>query len=270
MSFVAPIRPPFARINGQPSLNRLHPLARGMTDCLLWNALVPLNLATPTVKTTLTSSPTLVPTARGYAGYATGGSDFEIPDHGNTVAGDFAIRILSRIVTWTGAFSALVDKGAVGPGRELTILFNTSGNVSFVSFGAVAGGSLSITTGMTAGGTWDFVVSRAGSVATFYVNGVSVGTSSAAAVTGTTAVVTPMSFGWNQSGGGSNADAQYLTAQVWNRALSANEVSLLARAPYCFLTYPQDVQRVGAAATPTFLAAWAQGSNLPVIGTGTY
>jgi hypothetical protein len=79
-----------------------------------------------------------------------------------------------------------------------------------------------------------------------------------------------MSFGTNASSGGLNADAQYLTTQLWNRALSANEVSLLARAPYCFLTYPQDAQRVGAAAAPTFLAARARYSNLPVIGTGHY
>jgi hypothetical protein len=79
-----------------------------------------------------------------------------------------------------------------------------------------------------------------------------------------------MSLGGNPSLGGSNADAQYLTAQLWNRALSANEVSLLARAPYCFLTYPQDAQRLGVAAAPTFLAARARYSNLPVIGTGLY
>lgn len=267
MGSFRPVRPPFAQVSGQPSLNRRHPLARGMTDCLLWNILAPPNLAAPTGQVTLTSSPTLVPTKFGNAGYATAGSSFGIPDHGNTAAGDLAVRVLARIISWPGTFTALFDKGAAaGAQRELSLFFGTSGDISFVAIGLDASASV-ISTGMTAGETWDLVLTRSGSTVSAYVNGVFKGTST---VAGTSAVAVPMNFGVNPSGGNAPADAQYITAQVWNRALSADEIFQLYRDPYCFLTYPQDAMRVGVIAAGGFIPAWAMNSNLPVIGTGTY
>jgi hypothetical protein len=167
-------------------LDGSHALAVGLTDCLVWNEGpgVPLNLGSGAPATTLTSTPTWVSTAQGIAGYSTGGSSFNIPDHGNIVAGDFAIRVLCFIQSWPANFTCLFDKGT-GSGRELSTFFDTSGNIDFYGLGKSGTGGngqgIAISTGMTAGSIWDFVETRTGSTVTWYVNGVSKGTTTQAA-----------------------------------------------------------------------------------------
>lgn len=265
MGSIRPIRPPLVRPSGNPSINWAHPLALKMVDCLLWTSLVPANLASPTVKTALTNTPTLSPTVIGYSGYVTGGSSFNIPDHVEYAAADFAIRVLFRPISWNvGGFTVLFDNSA----RSLSMFFDVNGNISFSGIGA--GSPLSSgATAMTAGKVWDFVLTRNGSTASVYVNGVFI-TSATSNSVGTNGG--PLNFGGNPSTGGSTADAQYISTQIWvSKGLSAGEVLQLYRDPFCFLTYPQDRSIIGvAAAGGSFIPAWAMNSNLPVLGTGTY
>lgn len=226
--------------SGAGAIDWSHPITRGMFDCLLWNdgAGAPVNLCPGTAATTLTSAPTLGMTVAGPAGYATGGSSFDIPDHGSLVAGDSAVRILFLPVSWPNAFTVLIDKGnPTGSHREICLFFGTTGDISFACYGNDGGASLAISTGCAAGLVWDFVASKSGNTVTYYVNGVSKGTGASA---GTAHLADPMCYGRNISGGGANADVMFIAAQNWTRALDVSEVLDLYHNPYGFLLRPEN------------------------------
>lgn len=229
-------RPAFTSTSGKPigpqRIDWINPITLGMFDCLLWTegGGVPVNLAVPRTVTTVTGTPKWTMSPAGLAGYASGGAFYNIPDHGNIVAADFTMRVLFRPVTWSGGFQGLIDKSVAGPTRELTITCDASGNID----AAIVGGTnlFTATTAMTAGQVWDFVILRTGTDINVYVNGIfiaDIGTG------GTTAVPTAvMSFGGGATSSASNIE--YISSQIWKRALSPSEIWQLYAGPYCFLT----------------------------------
>ena len=218
----------------QVAINWAHPLSVLMSDCVLFGLGQPVNLCTG-LPVTLTSSPTWSVTASGPAGYATGGSSFDIPDHGNIVAGDFAIRVLFMPVSWPAAFTVLIDKGAVSA-REMMVCMTTTNLINYIEYG---GSTPSVSTFASAvftpGQVWDFIITRSGINLSVFLNGTSRGTDTSG-TSGTTAHPSPICFGRNITTGGVNADIKYIAVQIWRRALSLSEAIELYFDPYCFLS----------------------------------
>lgn len=229
---------PGRKPGGALAIDWSHPLSNGLVDYLLFNDDgIPANLATPSAVTGSTSNPASVSTALGPARYCTGGADVNVPNHVNYSAGDFTVRIIVLPVTWPANFTALIDKGSAG--RELSFFFDTSGNIDFIVVGT-GGGSQSVTTGLTAGSIWDFVALRNSAVDSqnvrVAVNGGNFQTTTSNNLGSTTAAAAALSFGANPSGGGHAADAQYILASIWSRALSDSEISYLYLNPFAMLT----------------------------------
>lgn len=220
---------------GPVRLDFSQPITQGLFDCLLFNegAGAPINYAIGAPQyATLTSNPTWAMTAAGPGGMTTGGSSFNIPYHGSLVGGDFSIRLLVYVVSWPANFTTLFDKSS-GVSREAALFFDTSGNIDFMDFGGLSG-SVSVATGMSAPGLYDFVMTRAAGVTSAYVNGKFISTFGSSATTGVAGSV--LSLGGNPSGGGSFANVSYISAQTWLRAISADEISNLYINPYHFVT----------------------------------
>lgn len=207
-------------------------LTYGMFDCLLWSdgAVPPANLVVPNL-TTLTSSPTSAATAGGNAGYATGGSGFNIPDHGSIGVSDFAIHMIFVANSWPNSFTALIDKGNA-TNRDCSVFVGTTGNISFVSFGAGAGSTVSTTTAFATNVVNDLFITRTGITVSIYANGVLNLSFSQA---GGTATTDPCAFGTNPSAGGANGDTKYIAFQSWKRAMTATEALAIYQAPYSFI-----------------------------------
>ena len=169
--------------------------------------------------------------AAGPAGvgvYCTGGNYCSTaPASLNIAAGDFTVAILFRPRTWPGAYTALVDKGH-NDAREFALFTTTGGDLNYYSIGGI-NNDCSIATSMTAGGLWMLTVTRRGSAASFYVNGKAAGQLSS---NGVAAAGDAMVLGYNSSGGGVHADADYYCNYIWNRALSAAESLQLYADPY--------------------------------------
>lgn len=238
-------------------LNRADPITRGMVNCGLFGA-KPVDLANAELPITTTSSPIPAVTAVGAGRHCSGGSALNLPSTINLAAADVSCRILAYINSWPANFTALVDKATNASTREFSFFFDTSGNLDFGSIGTFSG--ITPATGMTAGQVWDFVVSRTmnGTSASIYVNGVLKGASGAGGTVGSGLATIPL--GINPSGGGANADATYITAQFWTRAISQSEVTRLFKDPFCFLKNESTMTGYTAAA-PTFSPAWTTGSN---------
>ena len=221
---------------GVSKIDWSHPLSRGMTDCLVWNAggsTPPQNLASPSAITTLTGSPIDAMTVAGPAGAVVSNVGYNIPDHLNYATGDVTIRLLFKPVSWPGGFTILFDKGTVST-REFSLFFDTSGNVQYVGLGGNSD-SVAASTALTPGTVWDLVMQRSGTTLKFYVNGVFISNDHTTGWSSNTASGGNLGFGINPSGGGTKPDAQYITTQIWNRALDPSEISLLYSDPYCFL-----------------------------------
>lgn len=211
-------------------INRAHPLARALKNCIIFGNGVPVDIALPLQ---LAPAGTLgwATSAGGPAFYPpqTGGNFALKPNGTALTAGDFSIRLIFSPVTWPGGFTSLIDTTSATR-DPISVFIDTSGNVSFFQISGTSTGTL--TTGMAAGQLWDFVLSRAGSTITGYVNSVSKGTMTNG---GTSSSPTNQVFGENGSGSGSNPDVKYISYQSWLRALSQSEVRQLYADPYCFL-----------------------------------
>lgn len=278
MASIRRIRPPFVRVSGRPTLDRAHPLARGMADCIIWNTLVPFNLATPTAPLSLVGSPTLVTTIDGPAGYVTPGNAYTSPEHGDMTLGDFTIRCRFILISVTGGtYNVLLDKVGSNP-RELGVYLGADGSNGFVKYVEISGVNQdnfdfdTLSGIIPLGVVTDLVLTRWGSgpgvgKISLYINGtfVATGTGVNAFRTDTGNIVPGnLSFG-RDSSGNTQGDQKWLAFNHWNRQLSDGEIFQLYRDPYCFLTYPQDAIRVGvAAAAPTAVNF----TNLLLLGVG--
>lgn len=207
-------------------LNRGHALAFGLRELLLFNegGGNPINIADPSLPATRIGTASWVNGGAGVTSFdAT--NHVTVSDSGlNYAAGDFSYRAVFTPVSWTGGFTDTFMKG-----NEFRLFFDTSGNLSLAAMGGTDGGSCS--TGMTAGVTYDFVITRSGSTCTCYVNGVNKGT-----FTNGNTTIQNASFQYAGDGNrGSQGDVIVFSHAFWNRALSASEVQQLYVDPYCFL-----------------------------------
>ena len=106
------LKPPQGRLvpAGPVKIDGSHPLAYGMSDCIVRNTGGdPINLAVnqggEVTQNGGTGTPTQVMTAEGPAGYATGGSAYSSPYRYNMAAGDLTMRVRVRPITIGGAFT---------------------------------------------------------------------------------------------------------------------------------------------------------------------
>lgn len=159
-------------------------------------------------------APTLVGLPVGGVGaYCTGGSGIFIPDPNRSVAASsFTFRLVFTPISWPGAFNSLLDDA----GRTVSTFFDTTGAVSFA--GGYWNGALPL---LTAGQRWDIIYVRnnADNSNSTYVNGILAGT-------GATLTEFDVDFylAYNVSSGGTSADVNYETMQIWDRALTASDV----------------------------------------------
>lgn len=205
-----------------------NPLLVGLKECIFFNegGGTPTNLASPTLV------PSLVGTAAWVSGLVGTGvhgnsatNQVRIADSSlNYAAGDFTFRTVFTPVTWTGAFTDTFMKG-----NEFRLFFDTSGNLSLAAMGGTDGGTCS--TGMTAGGTYDFVITRSGSTCICYVNGVNKGTFT----NGNTALQSAIFQYGGDGNRGSQGDVTVYTHNFWTRALSPAEIQELYVNPYTLL-----------------------------------
>jgi hypothetical protein len=213
-------------------LNIDHPLYGGLWHCVVFNegAGPPFDLAPGASRATFTGAPTWSLTPGGRGLYCTAGTSADFPDHGNLVAGDFAIRVVHRPRSWANIYNALCWKYSAG--YEIGLFFNTAGNLSYIDIGGTFQdrSSTPIVLGMTAGSVWDFVLTRVGSTCTFYVNGRAAG---AVTLSGTTGRSAALVMGRAAPTVGSQYDGDYLTLQAWRgRTPTASEVESLYRDSY--------------------------------------
>lgn len=242
-----------------------HPLSYGLFDCLIWHegAIPPINLASPSIVTTRIGSPTAALTQLGPAGQTQGSNAYAIPHHGEisgAANNDLAIRVLFKPVSWSaGGFDVLFDKGS-GGSRDLSVFVDNSGNLSFVVVGQNSAFG-SATTAMMAGAIWDFVLTREVGVVKVYINGVLI--KSVAGINTFDPVAAQLGFGYNASGGGDSGNHQFITAQVWRRALNASEVLGLYLDPFAFLVPTGEIE------WPVLQVTTAAASVGAAAGTGT-
>lgn len=219
-----------------PRLQRHHPLARGLvidlclgdTNGTRWRNLATPNAygVTPASLGVAGGSPVVVGGPYGPAIYCTGGASVMVPDFGNLAAGDFTVRIIHRPRTWSANdYVTLFDKGSGANTREMAIFVDRNGNVHYATIGGIDS-IPSVSTAMAAGGLYDFVLTRSGTVCTSYVDGIARGTFGN---DGTSATPASFSLGGNPSGSGSLYDGDYHLFQVWaGRCLSPAEILTLA------------------------------------------
>lgn len=216
------VKPPL----GTP-ISRTHPLAQGMSDCLLFAEGAGTRYANSAAAfgATAAGAPAWKPGGLSVSG----GASANIPQHANYAAGDFSVRVIHTPASYSGGYTALFDKGVSNSSRELSVFLDTGGNVSYLDVGGT-GMSPILPTSMATGKVWDFVLTRKGTACTAYVNRAAAGTFVNA---GVLACPTLLCLGGNPSTGGSNYAGVYSLVQIWqSRALSAAEVASLYVAPY--------------------------------------
>lgn len=203
-----------------------HPLNRGLTEW--WLALPGRGLGQTLpglagrYPGTLTGGATWAAGPNGFAGVSvSGGSYLSLPDWANLAAGDFTLVVVHTPRTWPGSYTALCDKGTSGLNRQMSLFYDTAGNMSYYGIGTGAPAIAGPNTGMTAGKTWHFVLTRTGSACSTWVNGVSGGTFTEAGTTAGTGGT--WQFGANPSGGGTAYDGIYHEIRYAPRGVSQSE-----------------------------------------------
>lgn len=225
-------------------LDRSHPLSRGLVDMWICNEIAPRNLARPQYPLMpFVNSTTTGPicgaglggiTVRQMYDTTVGKGPYLQPtgDTANYCAGDLTIRVLWVPQDYRGAgFSTLISKFN-GSAREFGVFLGATGNLSYLEVGSL-GGAQSGSEGMITGKLWDFVLTRGGTTVKTYVSGLLSGTY--AGYNGTTGGGNALRLGQDETGGGTIVSAEFYLVQIWNRALSAAEILLLAGDPYCVL-----------------------------------
>lgn len=231
-------------------VDRSHPLAQQLKTCFVMTERAGLPRDMRGVSgAAFDGTPVWATTPGGVGLVTTGGSGVHSLDTSyNISAADFTVRVLHRPNSW-GAFTALFEKGVSSSGldtaRELSI-FCSATAVSFLVIGQSSQSS-PFTVAQTVGKVCDLVMVRRNGNLTLYLNGVQQGTALSAAVGAVSG--SSVYLGKNISGGGTHYDGTYYGAQLWTRALTADEVQRLAAHPHAFLQAPA-ARQWASAVTP--------------------
>lgn len=143
------------------------------------------------------------------------------------VAGDFTVSLWFYLAAFNGGFCTLFDKGGSGSTYEMSVFFNTSGDVSYSGFGRATSSSVR-TLGITTGAWQHIAVTRAGSTVTYYRNGRATSTDTNSGVLTST---NAWALGTNPSLGGTNPTGAYDDVRAWSRCLTQSEIVTLATRP---------------------------------------
>lgn len=242
-------------------LDRSHPSAFRLLDTLLFNegAKKALNYSKQNQVTAITGTPVMAGTKLGIAGVCAGGASYDIPNWVNYAATDFTLRCIFYPVSWPADFANLVGKTVA----ELGVFFDTAGSINFVNFGGTGDGT-PVALALTAGRLWDFTMTVAGGVATFYKNGIP----NATTISGftTTAGTGPLVIG-RAIDGGTNANIRVVLLQTWSRALKQSEIKNLYTNPFDMFVQPRQRYAWPGAAAGGFKPYWAT-TRSRVIGAG--
>src|SRR5215831_9983626 len=210
-----------------------HPISRAMVDCVAFDGHAPLiDLSAPQATVSANSSPKFISTIDGPAGWCSGGSSFSIANHGvNLAAGDVTVRVRFILNSApVGAYTTLINK--INVTREFGVYLDNT-PPAFLKFIEIGGtfvqnfGGPNITIGVVS----DLVISRSGTGASVYLNGVF---NSTQTISGTTGISAPIYLAHDTSGN-TDLDAKYTIVQTWTRALSQPETQQLYFDPMCFL-----------------------------------
>jgi hypothetical protein len=234
---------------GPAVLDFSHPLTRGIFDCLIFNEgagnvrnLVP-GAPDATIVGSGTTAGTIASwetTSAGLAGRTYGesaaaaSSSFQIPYHGNWVAADFSVRLVFYPITYPASFTTTLVNPANGAVWFCLYISAISSLVNFFEVGGQNVTPIPATVSIPLLTISDLVITRSGSLVTFYVNGVASGTASGS--TGTTYSSGSLSLGGGDGAGDLGSNADFISMQTWTRALSATEVLSLYLDPYQFLS----------------------------------
>lgn len=232
--------------NSKPPMNsrlaKNSPYYNGMVDCLLFNEGAGanyLNIGSSKWYGFPKGGLSIWNNTGKYKGPSTTSiKAIELPSKVNIVAGDFAIRALFRMDSFNGTYACIFSKKAGGV-REFGIFIDSSGNLSFYDIGGSSGfGGVGL--GLTTGVMYDMILTRIGTEAYLYLNGIlklNTGNFSGG-VTGTTGSTTnPISLGWDETSYPNNYGINtYYAFQTWaGRGLTAGEVLDLYNNPFSFV-----------------------------------
>lgn len=157
----------------------------------------------------------------------------------NPVAGNCSLRIIHVPKTWPGTYTCLVEVYGTGGAGRLWAIFTDGTNITYRAVGGGDGSPAPNTLTMPVKTLNDLVfVRRLNDTSTgstqvhyWYLNGKLIFKETGFTNNSWSAGYT-LTFGGNPSGGGSLYDGTYLKAQMWNRALHAQEVGWLAAHPW--------------------------------------
>jgi hypothetical protein len=159
-----------------------------------------------------------------------GSNEFVIPGAVTDLTGNFTVAFWIYLYAYNGSFCCIVDKSAgSSPTRQFSFFINTSGDISFGSIGQVTTGSRSLGLPL---GSWQHVAIRRSAPTTMHwMRNAVIRASDTTTTYGNITSTDRWSFGQNTSGGGTLPNAAYDDIRIYNRALTASEMLLLASRP---------------------------------------
>lgn len=272
------LRRPHPRLLPAPGIkvDTSHPLANGLIGCWAPGISGGVNLAgggadlTPTLTTNdiIEDGPALAVTTSTsqlsalalapFIGWTTG---FSLFWRGKTTASnpvDFTTLIGVSYSVPGGTPFSVASLHRRQTSTNIRAQTNSAGSVVDTADISVALGST-----FSAGGSF-----TVGGNAVLYINGVSRATAAIASAPNSTAS-SRVGFGNTVFSSPFNSFTLPNVGYIWNRALSAAEQAQLDAEPYGFLI-PAEGEIPALFTAAAFLAAWANNTNLPVLGTGTY
>lgn len=248
---------------GVPQIDWSNPLTNGMVSFVIPSLQFDLVRGKSTAKV---STPTPAISPAGYGISATSAKYITTAPKLGLSSQSFTWEAFFHITTMTapcGVFGETVGWG-------IGLVGNFGSLMSFTLHGSGGFSTLNGTHTYAVGELRHLVGTCDGTNMRVYENGILVA-GPTAHTSGTIDSIATLAIG-STPGATDSSTKTVLCARYWQRALSAPEIADLSANPWTMAIYPSDRgRRVGSSGPPpTFVSAWVMGSNLPVIGTGTY
>lgn len=212
-----------------------HPLAQGLRHC--WVGQMTTDLATGH-QTAKAGNPGHGTTVYGTGVHAAGGAYVESVDS-NSLTGvdrDATILVAGRVNSWTSPYTMIFDKAVGNNERDLSVMLDESGAVSYQGAWGLNGGD-TVPVGLSAGSHFVLVVvARAADWSLeYWLDGRRCGATGTLGGTPTPKTC-PLNVGGNPSSAGASHPDQVVSAvHAWTRQLSASEIAALHSDPFAML-----------------------------------
>ena len=207
-------------INARRAVNRSHPLARALFNCIIFDGLLPIDLVIgiPPYQQTAPQIVTYDGVGRYTNHYSTAKLFYN--DLRNIAAGDMTAWIRFIPKSFPHDFSAVFFKGT-----ECSLFLDTSGNLSYHMLGGTVG-SVSGTTGFAVNKIANLAMTRVGSAVNFWADGASIGsTTNSGTSSGLAGDLNVIEIGSRANQvGAQDSDFYALAFMTWSRALSQMEL----------------------------------------------